>query len=72
MRGAPGSLGPPWPDPIVEVEGVSFDYGRDAVLEQVSLAARAGEFVGLLGPNGAGKSTLVRLVAGLVAPRAGT
>ncbi len=61
----------PSPDPIVDVRGVSFAYRGMAALSGVSLAARAGEFVGLLGPNGAGKSTLVRLVAGLLAPAAG-
>jgi iron complex transport system ATP-binding protein len=63
--------GPPWPDPIVEVRGVSFAYGARPALDGVTFSARAGEFVGLLGPNGAGKSTLVRLVAGLAAPSAG-
>jgi iron complex transport system ATP-binding protein len=63
--------GPPWPDPIVDVRGVSFAYAGAPALAAVSLRARAGEFVGLLGPNGAGKSTLIRLVAGLVAPAAG-
>jgi iron complex transport system ATP-binding protein len=61
-----------WPDPIVELRGVSFAYGRTPALEDVSFSARAGEFVGLVGPNGAGKSTLVRLAAGLSAPRRGT
>jgi iron complex transport system ATP-binding protein len=60
------------PEPIVEVRGVSFRYGAALALEDASLAARSGEFVGLLGPNGAGKSTLVRLVAGLLAPARGT
>ncbi len=64
--------GPPWPDPIVEVRSVTFAYRGARALDDVSLAARAGEFVGLLGPNGAGKSTLVRLVAGLLAPGAGS
>jgi iron complex transport system ATP-binding protein len=63
--------GPPWPEPIVDVRGVSFAYGGAQALADVSVAARAGEFVGLLGPNGAGKSTLVRLVAGLLPPGAG-
>jgi iron complex transport system ATP-binding protein len=63
--------GPPWPDPIVDLRGVSFGYGRSLALEGVSFRARAGEFVGLLGPNGAGKSTLVRLAAGLLEPDAG-
>jgi len=63
--------GPPWPDPIVDVSGVSFAYGAALALDGVSFTARAGEFVGLLGPNGAGKSTLVWLAAGLAAPRSG-
>jgi iron complex transport system ATP-binding protein len=62
---------PPPPDPIVEARAVSFAYGTRPALDEVSFAARAGEFVGLLGPNGAGKSTLVRLVAGLLAPSSG-
>jgi iron complex transport system ATP-binding protein len=64
--------GPAWPDPIVAVEAVSFGYGARLVIDGISCSARQGEFVGLLGPNGAGKSTLIRLVAGLLAPRAGT
>jgi iron complex transport system ATP-binding protein len=55
----------------VDVRGASFVYEGPPALDGVSFSARAGEFVGLLGPNGAGKSTLVRLVAGLLAPRAG-
>ena len=66
------SPGPPWPDPIVAVEGARFAYGGRPALDGVTFAAREGEFVGLLGPNGAGKSTLIRLVAGLLAPSAGT
>ena len=73
MTGAPAEPAPPAPEPIVDVQGASFAYGRAApALAEVSFTARAGEFVGLLGPNGAGKSTLVRLVAGLIAPADGT
>jgi iron complex transport system ATP-binding protein len=58
--------------PIVQVEGASFRYGPGApALEEATLQAAPGEFVGLVGPNGAGKSTLVRLVAGLLAPERG-
>jgi iron complex transport system ATP-binding protein len=63
---------PPATGPMVDVRQVGFRYGRTAALDDVSFAARAGEFVGLLGPNGAGKSTLIRLVAGLVAPERGS
>jgi iron complex transport system ATP-binding protein len=55
----------------VDVRGVAFAYAGVPALADVSLSARAGEFVGLLGPNGAGKSTLVRIAAGLLAPAAG-
>jgi len=64
--------GPPWPSPIVDVRGARHAYGRRVAVDGVSFTAREGEFVGLLGPNGAGKSTLIRLVAGLLAPSAGT
>jgi len=65
------SPAPRWPEPIVDVRLVSFRYGGTPALEDVSLSARSGEFVGLVGPNGAGKSTLVRLLAGLLAPERG-
>jgi NitT/TauT family transport system ATP-binding protein len=41
-------------------------------MSDVSLEVRRNEFVCLVGPSGCGKSTLLRLVAGLVAPTAGT
>lgn len=46
---------------------------RDGVptLDDVSLAARAGEFIGIVGPNGAGKSTLLRTLAGVEGDVAG-
>ncbi|MEO6120592.1 MAG: metal ABC transporter ATP-binding protein [Acidimicrobiales bacterium] len=57
--------------PVLEVQGVSFDYGRDAVLDGVDLSVAPGEFVALAGPNGSGKSTLLRIVLGLLRPHAG-
>jgi zinc transport system ATP-binding protein len=50
---------------------VSFAYGRDPVLEDVSLRITSGEFVALVGPNGSGKSTLVKLLLGALTPGAG-
>jgi zinc transport system ATP-binding protein len=52
--------------------GVSFSYGSEPVLSDVSIAVRTGEFAALAGPNGSGKSTLLRIVLGLVAPDTGS
>src|SRR4051794_13076390 len=45
--------------PLVAVDGVSFTVPR-------------GEVLGFLGPNGAGKSTTMKMIAGFLAPTAGT
>jgi zinc transport system ATP-binding protein len=58
-------------DLLVEAAGVSFAYGRQAVLEDVDLTVRAGEFVALVGPNGSGKSTLLRVLLGSLQPSGG-
>lgn len=51
---------------------VAFGRGAPPVLDAVSLHVGDGEVVALLGPSGSGKSTLLRVVAGLIAPDAGT
>jgi zinc transport system ATP-binding protein len=57
----------------VELEGVSFGYGRGApVLRELELGIEQGEFVAIAGPNGGGKTTLLRLVLGLEHPDRGS
>ena len=56
---------------MLEVEAVSFSYGRQTVLDGVSLSVGRGEFVALVGPNGSGKSTLLKVVLGLARPQGG-
>ncbi|MDP9330299.1 MAG: metal ABC transporter ATP-binding protein [Actinomycetota bacterium] len=58
--------------PILVAKGVSFRYGTEMVLEDVSLSLHAGEFVALVGPNGSGKSTLLRILLGSVRPATGS
>ncbi len=58
---------------LIEMRGVSRRFGRGTVaVDGLSLAIRDGEFVSLLGPSGCGKSTVLRMMAGLLAPSAGT
>jgi branched-chain amino acid transport system ATP-binding protein len=50
---------------ILELAGVSRDFGGLHAVRDVSFALAPGEVVGLIGPNGAGKTTIVNLVTGV-------
>ncbi len=56
---------------VLEVQAVSFSYGRQPILAGISFSVAPGEFVALVGPNGSGKSTLLRIILGLMAPDSG-
>jgi simple sugar transport system ATP-binding protein len=58
--------------PMLELRGVSKQYGHVQALDGVDFDIRHNEVVGLLGDNGAGKSTLVRIMSGIEHPDAGT
>jgi subfamily B ATP-binding cassette protein MsbA len=55
----------------LEMRGVSFSYGADPVLADVTLKIPAGQSVALVGPSGAGKSTFVNLVPRFFDPQLG-
>jgi len=48
----------------LDLRGVTFGYGDEAVVRDVSFSVGRSEFVGIIGPNGSGKSTLLRLMSG--------
>jgi iron complex transport system ATP-binding protein len=52
----------------IEISGVTYGYGNDPAVSDVSFTVGRGEFLGIVGPNGSGKSTLLRLVSGVLPP----
>ncbi|MGN9912466.1 ABC transporter ATP-binding protein [Phytohabitans sp. LJ34] len=57
---------------MLSLDGVVAGYGAGDVLQGVDLECAAGSITCVVGPNGAGKSTVLRVVSGLIRPRAGT
>ncbi len=56
---------------MLVIEQLSLSYGRQSVLQQVSLQLSAGQIGCLLGPSGSGKSSLLRAIAGFERPEHG-
>jgi branched-chain amino acid transport system ATP-binding protein len=56
---------------VLEVEGLRAGYGPAEILFGVSLKLARGEVAALMGRNGAGKSTTLKVIMGLLPPRAG-
>jgi branched-chain amino acid transport system ATP-binding protein len=56
---------------LLEITGLSGQYGRVAALRDVALSVEAGELVSLVGANGAGKTTLLRTISGVRPASAG-
>jgi ABC-2 type transport system ATP-binding protein len=57
---------------MLRADGLSKAYGRRRALHDVSFGAAPGELLAVIGPNGAGKTTLLQILAGALAPTAGT
>lgn len=52
----------------IEAKNLSFSYGKNLALNNLSFEIENGEFVAILGPNGAGKTTLLKCILGLLKP----
>src|SRR5436190_7028509 len=57
-------------DPVVSLDNVVVEYGRNRALNGVTASFPSGA-VGLLGPNGAGKSTMIKALLGFIVPAQG-
>ncbi|MBR5881874.1 MAG: ABC transporter ATP-binding protein [Mailhella sp.] len=58
-------------DRALDIRGLTFSYGKQKILNHISLSVKPGEICGLLGPNGCGKSTLFRCCMGFLHPEQG-
>jgi ABC-2 type transport system ATP-binding protein len=59
-------------DMMIEVQDLTKYYGPQLAVSRLDFQGAAGEIVGFLGPNGAGKTTTLKILAGFLAPSAGT
>jgi NitT/TauT family transport system ATP-binding protein len=58
-------------DPKLTIRALTKTFGDLAVLKDVSLDIRKGEFISIVGPSGCGKTTFLRIIAGLEAATSG-
>jgi gliding motility-associated transport system ATP-binding protein len=57
---------------MIEVQDLTKYYGPQLAVSRLDFRVAAGEIVGFLGPNGAGKTTTLKILAGFLAPTAGS
>lgn len=57
---------------LIDIRGLTKDYGRTSALREVTFSVPEGSIFGLIGPDGAGKTTLYRILATLLTPDRGT
>ena len=57
---------------LINIEGLTVNYGGVTALKNVSLDVNAGEIVTIVGPNGSGKTSLLKAIIGAVTPLEGS
>ncbi len=57
---------------MIKTENLTRRYGDLVAVDSLSITVEPGQVLGFLGPNGAGKTTTMRMIAGFIAPSAGT
>ena len=57
---------------LIELNGLTKDYGENRGIFDIDLAIEQGEMVGFVGTNGSGKTTTIRSILGFIKPTSGT
>ena len=57
---------------MTEIKNISYSYGKNEVLRDISFDVKPGECVGILGNNGSGKSTLITCLNRIRTPKTGS
>ena len=57
--------------PLIQLDQVSVQFGRQTVLRNISLAIPAGQTIAIIGESGCGKTVLMKTIIGLVTPSQG-
>ena len=57
---------------VLSIRGMSKSFGRNRVLDHISLDLKPGTVMGLMGENGAGKSTMMKCLFGTYQKDEGT
>ncbi|MCP4352332.1 MAG: heme ABC transporter ATP-binding protein [Desulfobacterales bacterium] len=55
----------------LKIEDLSYSYGKDNVLKDISFSVQKGEFFIIIGPNGSGKTTLLKTINSIIRPMKG-
>lgn len=53
---------------MIEIKGVTKNYGKQKIVDELTLTVKRGSVFGFLGPNGAGKTTTIKMLVGLNKP----
>lgn len=56
---------------MIELKNLSAGYGRERILDSISLTVPKGKLVSIIGANGSGKSTLLKTIVGIISPESG-
>jgi ribose transport system ATP-binding protein len=58
-------------EPILQIKGISKEFSKVRVLNNIRVDIERGEIFGIIGENGAGKSTLIKIISGIYVPTEG-